>query len=138
MPRLSQKNPNVGKTKKKPNVRQLVKKLDQVFSLWVRQREADFNGYNSCFTCGVTKPWKELQAGHYVSRSHKSTRFHERNVWPQCVGCNIFKHGAMDSYALALQRKYGASILEELNGLKHLSKSFTVQELQSLIDKYKG
>lgn len=67
-----------------------------------------------------------------------STRFYEKNCHSACVACNVFLHGNMDSYALALQRKYGASILEELNGLKNLSKHFTVQELQSLIDKYRS
>lgn len=123
---------------KKPTVRQLIKRLDAIFSLYVRNKYADFDGYVECFTCGVKKPVKEMQNGHYVSRSVKSLRFYEKNTHPQCTMCNIFKHGAMDSYALALQRKYGASILEELNGLKNLSKSFTVQELQSLIDKYRS
>lgn len=122
---------------KKPTVRQLIKKLDSVFSIWIRKRDAGFDDHIICFTCGARKHWKEAQNSHYVSRRHMNTRFYEKNCHSACVACNVFLHGNMDSYALALQRKYGASILEELNGLKHLPKSFTVQELQSLIDKYR-
>ena len=84
----------------------------------------------------MTKNWKELQNGHYISRSVKSLRFDERNCHPQCVGCNIFKHGAMDEYALALQRKYGDDILKELNKLKNQSKRFTSAELNEMIKRY--
>lgn len=75
------------------------------------------------------KPWKELQCGHYVSRSHLSLRYDERNCHPQCVGCNIFKSGAMDEYALALVRQYGDGILEELGREKQkIVKDFPYYE----------
>jgi hypothetical protein len=126
---------NKKKAPKAPTVAKLIKKLDSVFSTYIR-RKYKKGWYAQCFTCGVTKNWKELQNGHYISRSVKSLRFDERNCHPQCVGCNIFKHGAMDEYALALQRKYGDDILKELNQLKNQSKRFTSAELNEMIKRY--
>ena len=42
----------------------------------------------------------------------------------------------MDEYALALKKRYGEGILEELNALKHQIKQFTVNELEELIQNY--
>src|SRR3990167_3080635 len=112
---------------KKPSVSKLKKKLDAIFSLWIRKRDR-----NICFTCGRFAG----QNGHYVSRSHNSLRYSEVNCHAQCVSCNIFKRGNMDEYALALQRKYGQDILVRLNAEKNKIKQFTVQELQMLIKEY--
>lgn len=119
------------KKQRKPTINALKKKLDIIFSIYIRQRDKGV-----CFTCGVIKPWKEQQAGHYVSRVHNSLRFDERNVHCQCVGCNIFKHGALDVYALNLQSRYGNDILKELNQKKGQIKQFNAQELLGLIEKY--
>lgn len=122
--------------KKAPSINKLIKKLDAVYSTYVRSINADFNGYVACYTCGVKKHWKDQQCGHYVSRAVKSLRFDQRNTKVQCVGCNIFKHGALDEYALALQKEYGEGILKELNQTKNQSKRYTVLELQGLIQFY--
>lgn len=39
--------------KKKPNT----KELDRVFSIFIRKRDMDINGFNSCFTCGTFLHW---------------------------------------------------------------------------------
>lgn len=112
-------------------VRQLKKKLDRAFSIFIRKRD---NGI--CFTCGVKKPWKEMQNGHYISRNHNSLRYDERNCHCQCMACNVFKHGEMDVYALRLQEKYGEDILKELSIKKQEVKQFTPSEICTLLDKY--
>lgn len=85
------------------------KELDKWFSVFIRMRDKGI-----CFTCGKELYWKAQQNGHYISRSCLALRFDEINCNCQCVGCNIFKHGNMPSYALALVRKHGAKILEKL------------------------
>lgn len=117
---------------KKPNVSKLKKEADKIFSQYIRQRDE-----GRCFTCGVRKHWKEIQCGHYISRSHNSLRYDERNCNAQCVACNIFRGGALDSYALALIKKYGADILEIFAKEKRKIKQFTIKELQALIEEYK-
>lgn len=104
-----------------------------VFSKFIRQRDCGV-----CFTCGIRKHWKEMQAGHYVSRTHMSLFLDEINVHCQCVGCNMFKGGNMDEYALALKKKYGEDILEWLHGRKQEVKKYTVQDFLELKEKYKS
>jgi len=116
---------------KTKTISQLKKKLDAVFSKYIRQRDAGI-----CYTCGNKKEPKYQQNGHYISRQHNSTRFDEENCHCQCVACNVFKKGNMDEYALRLQRQYGSGILKKLNKKKWQTKQFTVQELEEMIEYY--
>lgn len=105
--------------------------LDRVFSIYIRIRDD-----GKCFTCPNEKHWKYQQNGHYISRAHLSTRFDEENTNCQCIGCNIFKHGNMDEYALALTRKYGKSILEKLNKKKYTIVKYDILWYKKMITKY--
>lgn len=117
--------------KRSQSVQSLKKRLDAVFSLYIRNRDA-----GRCFTCGVQKPISQMQNGHYVSRSHNNTRFDEQNCHCQCVGCNVFKHGNMDVYATRLLETYGIGILTDLQRRKSVIKQFTIPELKHLIEIY--
>ena len=123
---------------KKKTVSQLKKKLDALYSHYVRITHSDSNGNVRCYTCGTVKFWKEAQLGHYIRRCHNTLRFDPRNTKPQCVGCNMFKQGVGDEFALHLIKDYGATILEDLNNEKYQMKRWTVEELQDLIDYYEG
>lgn len=115
--------------KKKKSISQLKKQLDAIFSQYIRLRDK-----NICFTC-----YKQgNQAGHYISRRYNSLRYNEQNVNLQCVSCNIFRHGAMDRYAIELERKYGVGILQKLEQYKNFLKSFTREELEEKIAEYKN
>lgn len=117
----------------KKSVRQLKKILDATFSLFIRQRDKGI-----CFTCGVQKPTKEMQCGHYISRSYTNLRFDERNCHAQCVGCNVFKYGNLTVYALKLIEQHGVVILEELERAKRIERRFTTRELENMIQEYKS
>lgn len=104
----------IPKKAKRPTVSQLKKKLDALFSEYIRKFYADKNGYGTCYTCGTKKPWKELQCGHYKSRQYLATRYSEKNCRSQCVGCNIFKNGNIASFAFFLEQEYEYGILQEL------------------------
>ena len=69
------------------SISKLKKKLDTIFSFYIRLRGVDDNGNNQCCTCGKIDNWRNLQCGHFVSRKHMATRFYELNCFPQCVGC---------------------------------------------------
>ena len=113
----------------------LIKKLDRVYSLYIRHREAK-DGQNYCVTCGAYKPITELDCGHYVPRNHKSLRWDERNTWPQCRRCNRFQHGNMASYAAFLEKKYGYGILQTFEKERWVITKLTSEELKSKIDMY--
>lgn len=105
------------------------KRLDRAFSKWVRHSNAK-KGYCKCVTCPHIDTPERMDAGHYIDRTHKATRWDERNVWPQCTNCNRFHEGMKDEYALYLVKKYGADILAELNKAKWTP--FKMNDLQAL------
>ena len=76
--------------------------LWRIFSLYTRQRYANDNGKVRCITCGAWRPWRRLQAGHYISRKHNSTFIDEYNVFPQCGKCNGDGYGMPEEYAAFL------------------------------------
>lgn len=120
------------KTAKKPTRSKLIKKLDTVFSQYIRLSNADNNGYCTCVTCNKTFFWKEIQAGHFMSRKHYSTRWDERNVKPQCVRCNIYNQGEGYLYSLYLGDKLSKKLLYESRELR----KFTNIELEEMIADY--
>jgi len=117
---------------KKPSRSKLVKKLDTIFSKYIRISNADKTGYCTCVTCGVVKHWKEIQAGHFMSRKHYSTRWDVANVKPQCIGCNMFKQGEQYKYSIFL----GKYVSEVLYLKSKETVKFTNYELEEMIKDY--
>jgi hypothetical protein len=91
---------------KKTDRQKLIKKLDTVFSEFVRLRDADSKGLCKCITCGDIKHWREMDCGHFVTRDNHATRWHEQNSNAQCPACNRFKSGKQYEHGLAIDRKY--------------------------------
>ncbi len=110
----------------------LVKKLDTVFSQWIRLSNADNNKNCICVTCNKVFFWKEIQAGHFLSRKHYSIRWSEDNVKPQCVGCNVFKYGEQYKFSLFL----GKDAAEVLYLKSKEIVKFTNYELEDKINDY--
>lgn len=127
----------VKKVKKKTRG-QLVKELDRVFSIFIRQRGMDARGFNRCYTCGTRAHWSDLQCGHFISRRHYPTRWDEKNCKPQDAKCNIFNQGNAPVFAANLIEEYGASILNLLLAKKNNLMKITNTELEILIDDYKS
>lgn len=122
---------------KKQGVAQLKKKADKYFSQATRFRHADSNGYASCITCSARKPWKELQAGHFVSRAVNSLRFDPENVNPQCYSCNVMRYGERYEYAKQLDLLYGNGTADKLHSRRFESHKFTIDELEQIITQSK-
>lgn len=116
---------------KKKSVSQLKRMADDVFSRWVRRRDKW-----TCFTCKKLKPWREIQAGHFVPRRHLATRYDEENVHAQCVACNVFLKGNMVKYAIALKIKFGPDIIEKLDARSQTIKPYKKANYIDLIFKY--
>jgi len=38
-----------------------------------------------CYTCNSVKPWKEMQCGHFVTRTVTALRYHLKNTRVQCL-----------------------------------------------------
>ena len=126
----------IPKKTKRPSVAKLKKKADAEFSKYVRYRDGWYRGgqwWCSCITCNVEKPLKEMQAGHFVTRSKNIVRYDEMNVNAQCVGCNMFKAGEQYLYGRALDDKYGEGTAEDLMSKRHLTHKLTIPELEQII-----
>ena len=117
---------------RKPKRKNLIKKLDAVFSKYIRLRDADQEGYCRCATCGEKTHWTKIQAGHFISRKHYATRWDERNVHAQCVACNVFKYGEQYKYSLYL----GENLSKELYNKSLGVVKFTDIEIIEMIEEY--
>ena len=114
----------------------LVKKLDKLFSIYIRKRNA-MDGMVRCVTCNTTKHWKEVDAGHFCSRRHYSTRWHPTNVFEQCKKCNRFggENYLMGKY---IDKTYGIGTADELIKLSKQITKFTDQDLKDMIKLYEN
>jgi hypothetical protein len=121
----------------KASVSTLIKKLDKVFSEYIRLRDSDENGICRCISCGTPHHWKATDAGHMIKRQHMATRFDEKFVNGQCRKCNWLLQGNDVEYRKALVKKYGEKevILLEWKGSQ--SKKWSAFELEMLIEYYK-
>tara|TARA_R110000782_G_scaffold352_5_gene952 strand:- start:523 stop:930 length:408 start_codon:yes stop_codon:yes gene_type:complete len=115
----------------------LIKDLDKVFSLFIRMRASDENGYATCFTCGQVKKWKEGDAGHFISRGAFSTRWNETNVQFQDKKCNIFQSGQQYLFSVALNRLHGEGTADALFAMSRQTRKYGVGELKAMIEIYK-
>lgn len=114
-----------------------VKKLDDVFSKYIRQKYADDFGMVTCYTCNKLAHYKDMQNGHFISRSVMALRWDEENCRVQCVSCNVFKCGNYIEYTLRLQKEIGKKAVDNLFKRKHEIKQWTIAELKKEIEKYK-
>lgn len=122
------------KTAKKPTRSKLVKKLDVVFSQYVRLSASDSRGFCTCVTCGKVGHWKQggMQAGHFMSRKHYSTRWDENNVKVQCVACNVYRAGEQYKFSKYL----GDNLADSLYYKSQKITKFTTVELEEMIEHY--
>jgi hypothetical protein len=117
--------------------KELVKKLDRVFSVYIRLKESDGKGFCTCITCGKMHHYKGIHNGHFIPRDRKATRFNEMNCHPQCVYCNYHKHGQPDIYRSRLIEMYGKEEVEKLERLAQMGGADDSISLQQKIKEYK-
>ena len=80
---------------------------DKYFSRYIRLRDCDENGIGTCCTCGVMKPVKQMDCGHFIKRQHMATRFSEYNCAIQCKRCNAFEQGRNEDFERYLIKRWG-------------------------------
>ena len=120
--------------KKAKSFRILKRDLDKVFSIYIRKRDTNAEGYGHCITCTA---WSKLQCGHFIKRQHLVTRWVETNAAGQCARCNHFLHGNEGAFCMALIKKHGQEHIDKLLSLKHTSAKFTRDTLTMMIDSYR-
>jgi hypothetical protein len=124
------------KVKKSKSIQQLKKIADRWFSLYIRYYYSK-DGYVKCFTCDKVLPIKEIDNGHFVSRTNGNLRYHTKNCRPQCRWCNRYREGMKDEFAVRLERET-PGILEELNLYKNMPATpFNWLDLKNMIEEFK-
>jgi len=126
----------------KKSIPQLKKLLWDVFSKYIRVRDAikttGTSEWVKCITCGKTKRTIEVDAGHFVSRTHTAIFFNEQNVHAQCKQCNMPPNsGEQYLYAKKLKELYGDSTPDKLMQRRGETKKYTKQELHELLSETK-
>jgi len=106
----------------------------RVFQQLVKLRHADKNGWCQCVTCEAVLQFNDrrLNAGHFVSRKHRTVVFDDKNCHPQCVKCNQHLNGNMDVYKTKMIKIYGKRQVDKLLAAKQDSRKWTVEELAEL------
>ena len=108
------------------------------FSLYIRVRDCEDGGMSYCRSCGNPKHFRELQAGHYISRGKKATKYDEENVHSQCVKCNMYLNGNQSGMFSYIVRKYGESKPNELmNKSLMFCKSLSLTDIKYYSDLYR-
>jgi len=115
----------------------LVSKLDSIFSKYIRMRVSCADGFGVCFTCGTSRHWSEVDAGHFQSRMKMSTRWDERNVQFQCKRCNMTNGGQQYVFGIRLDEVYGEGTAQEIIQKSQQIAKFSIGDLREMIEFYK-
>ena len=103
----------------------------KTFQAMIRMEAADDDGDCVCVTCLRVHQWNsgKINAGHFHSRRHTGTLWDERNCHPQCVYCNQFLSGNIQSYAQYMLETYSEQELVELSRKTKEEINYTLAEL---------
>ena len=119
----------------------LVTKLDGVFSIYIRLRDRVSDDYAKCITSGRIELWKgsnRLDAGHFMSRRHMATRWHEHNVCAQTVKDNQWGSGEQYKFGIALDKKFGKGTADKMVLLSNTTAKWAIFELEAMIEHYEN
>lgn len=111
------------------------KKLDTIFSRYIRLKETK-DGWGKCCSCGKIKSYEQLDAGHFINRKWRATRWDERNVHIQCIACNRFGEGDAAGYALFMLDRFGRDTIELLQSLSRTTAKYSDFEGELMIKEY--
>lgn len=89
-----------------------------------------------CVTCNRKYPINKIQAGHFMSRKHYSTRWDEDNVFPQCYGCNVMQQGQQYLFSKFIDEKFGEGYSDVLLFKSRETVKFADYELEEMIEDY--
>lgn len=125
------------KEKKPKKLSYYRKKAWKQFSIYVRTRDSDNNGYCKCCTCEAIDEIRYFQAGHFVAGRNNSILFREDNCHAQDVGCNMFGGGRPAIYYQFMLKNYGIEVINELQALSWREVIYKQHDYEEIEAKYK-
>jgi hypothetical protein len=120
-----------------------LKELDDIawtyFSIYIRKRDRISGDYARCITCPKILHWKQMHAGHCVTRQCTPIKYHELNNHAQCDTCNITNHGMFKAYIARVRELYGNDMADLFLRYRKVCPVTIVTRAQliELIYKYK-
>jgi len=78
-----------------------------------------------------------MHAGHFMSRKHHATRWHEENVQVQCPKCNLFGQGEQYTFGKLLDVRIDDGTADKLKELSRTTVKFMRCDYEEMIKKYK-
>lgn len=131
------KTPEQRKNKTDAESRQILeKKLDTIFSIYIRLSNADKFGFCLCFTCGDRMFWKHIQCGHWISREIHALRWEVKNSKPQCGTCNGEMRGMFGTFKQKLEQKYGLETVDMIQRKMNETYKPTIAEMNEMISYF--
>lgn len=128
-----------GHNAKKNEKTKAMEKADLMFSRYIRLKysfERSGERVCQCYTCGTTKPIKEIDNGHYISRENQSTRYDEDNCRPQCTTCNRGNYGESTLFKYNLEREIGPAAIIQLKARSRTSTNTSVHYFNQIADYF--
>lgn len=122
---------------RKPTLATTKKKAHELLQRLVRMKAADDNGFAECVSCGAVKHYKQMDGGHFISRTYSFHSLREENIHPQCKRCNRFFTGCHDDYRRYMVEMYGEDFVEWLTDTKHTLHKWSILELDAMIVEFK-
>ena len=121
--------------------RPIGKVVDQAATLMqklTRMKAADKDGIATCVTCGKKAHWKEMDGGHFISRTYSRHKLNEENCHCQCPGCNRFSNRSIDDYFLFMVDMYGHEHVREMIETKREVIKWNRAALEDTIKDFKA
>lgn len=107
------------------------------FSRFIRLSHSVNGEYVVCYTCGKIHGIKEVDAGHFITRSKDSVLFNENNCRPQCKKCNRFQQGRSYDFEIKLIDEIGIRGVDALKELAKFTIHFTTADFEQIASVYK-
>lgn len=124
--------------RKKLTKPKLIKKLDRIFSLYIRLKYSDKNWMCTCISCWKKLYYKKMHNCHWISRGKMLYRFDEDNCRPWCPWCNTYdEYNHLKIFENKLIKKLGKKRVEEMKIKSKEIKQFKIFELEEMIEYYK-
>lgn len=94
-----------------------------------------------CVTCKTPRPFKELQAGHFIQGRSNAVLFDERIVYTQDYSCNgnppFGKGGNYVEYYVFMLEEWGQIMIDEFRALKHQTKIYKQHDYERMEQEFK-
>lgn len=103
------------------------------FALYIKERDNW-----TCQTCGKKGIGRFMNAGHFIQAfGNANVFFDEKNVYAQCINCNIWGGGKQAILREVIIKRFGKKAENELWKKAKIIKQWNDKELKELVKIYK-